>query len=558
MLAWAHGRSPKAVVDSAVLKPVGGTDADSQTSAEALRAAATELGAKGDAVVLVARELVEMRTVQLPKMDADDLPDVIRFQAQRQFASMTDAWIVDFVVLPQSNSSEMQTALVAAIPPAQIAEIESACNSAGIQPTKITLRPLQMAQMAVDGGLVIGSGQSAIVCVSESIADIMILRDGKVIQVRTTKLPSEVEQVAAALQGELRRSLLAANSELDGKPIDSALLIATSARALTLSSVVQQTLSTKVTNFHPETLLANQDSSLADIAASRLVAIAGALTLGSTERGLVIDFKNPKRRPPKERNSRKYILYGSTAAVVLLAGIGWYYSRTSSLASEYAIIQQEIKEKQERGDAEKRRLAELASIEQFAKGSPNWLDEITYIAEKFPGADKILLENPTFSISPAGVGEANFTIKSVDNTSHEKFAQALRGKHYDVETPSTVPIQKPDGKFRNSTVAKVYIRDRGWDLTAPAIVLPETDTKDDAKEEYVESAQSAAPAATRPDSPPGGPGRSSRRPPGDAKPSGEIKSADAEKPSSEKPTSETKPNAGASEPAAPESAPKKP
>jgi hypothetical protein len=83
MLARAHGRVPRAVVESVSIKPYGSGDASLQTANEALRTAAQELSAKGETIVLVARDLVELRTVQIPKMDPDDLPDVIRFQAQR-------------------------------------------------------------------------------------------------------------------------------------------------------------------------------------------------------------------------------------------------------------------------------------------------------------------------------------------------------------------------------------------------------------------------------------------------------------------------------------------
>lgn len=474
MLARAHGRSPKAVIDSIVIKPVGGTEVDSQTAAEALRSAAQELTAKGEVTVLLARELVELRTVQFPKIDPDDLPDVIRFQAQRQFANMTEAWTLDYVVLPPSASSEMQTALVAAVSPAQLAEIESACTSAGLQASRIALRPLQMAQMAVDGGLISSSGQSMIVCVSDEVTDILVLRDGKVVQVRATKLPSEPDQVPSALQGEIRRSLLAVSSEMDGKPIDSVLFIATTQRAAALSNIVQQTLPAKVVNFHPETLLPDQNSALAEVAACRLVAMAGSLTLPTTDKSSVIDFKNPKKRPPKKRDSRKYLLYGGAAAALVIAAVGWYYTTTSRLDAEYALLQDEAKDLKDSGDAAKKRLAELGSIEKFAQDAPNWLDELVYISEKLPSSDKMMIEGPNFSLKN-GAGEIAFTVKSADND--VSGLGALRDEHYNLNSKATKGLPKPEGKYRYGTAATISVTGKGWDLNAPGVTLPESENK---------------------------------------------------------------------------------
>ncbi|MFO0943798.1 MAG: hypothetical protein U0930_23935 [Pirellulales bacterium] len=476
MLARASGRAPKALVEDVIVKSVGGTDVDSQTAAEALRAAAQELSVKGEVTVLVARDLVEMRTVQIPKMDPDDLPDVIRFQAQRQFASMSDAWTVDYVLLPPASGSEMLTALVAAISPAQLSEIDSACSAAGLQATKISLRPVQTAQFAVDGGLIPSSGQSAVICISESTVDILIVREGKVVQVRTTKLPSESDQVAAALQGELRRSLFAASAELDGKSIENVLLVATANRSGELAKVIEPVFNCRVVQFHPETLLADANIAVADTTANRLTAAAGSLTLDAASCSSVINFKNPKKRPPKKRDTRKYLLPAAAAASVLMLGIGWYYSTVNDLDAQYNAAQDEIKSLKALADANQKRLAEMNAIQQFAQGSPNWLDELAYLSEKVPNSDKVMLDSPTFTLANNGVGEIKFNLLSTDKSGVSEFQDALHNPpNYKVATRSTGPLPKPEGKYQYQSVGStISIVNKGWDLNAPPSEIVET------------------------------------------------------------------------------------
>jgi hypothetical protein len=470
MLARAHGRSPKAVLEQVVIQSVGGTDGQSQTASEGLRAAARELSAKGEVVVLLARELVELRTIQVPKIDADDLPDVIRFQAQRQFANMTEAWILDFVMLPYAAGDEMQTALVAAIPPALLNEIEMACAAAGLQITRILLRPLQIAQMALDGGLLPATGSAMIICQSESQADMLILREGRVVQVRSTKLPHETDQVAAALKGELRRSLLAAAGALEGKSVESTLLLTTRERANLLVDEVKQAVGGNVTAAYSQSLLGSENQDLADSAASRIFATAGALGLSSADRSAIIDFKHPKRRPPKQRNARTHYLIAAAVATVLLAGVGWYYSTINNLNAELALLNEELEFKKESAEIAKKRIADYEAIRHFADGAPNWLDELVTISNRIPDADKIMLKSPTFSIGRNNEGTISLVINSVDMGSIPKFEESLRPE-YIVVGKSTQPAN--EGRYRFTTNATISIVNKGWDLGAAPVEIVE-------------------------------------------------------------------------------------
>ncbi|MEO8271381.1 MAG: hypothetical protein ABI557_16790, partial [Aureliella sp.] len=79
-------------------------------AAQGLVRAIDELGLrKSDATIILSRDLVEVRTLSIPRIDAAELPDVIRFQAQRQLANMGDAWTLDYVLLPDAAGQEMHT-----------------------------------------------------------------------------------------------------------------------------------------------------------------------------------------------------------------------------------------------------------------------------------------------------------------------------------------------------------------------------------------------------------------------------------------------------------------
>jgi Tfp pilus assembly PilM family ATPase len=143
-------------LDRVNVQPIGATSEEQESparnadAAQALGRAVDELGLrKSDATVIVSREIVELRTLAIPRVDPHELPDIIRFQAQRQLANMGDNWALDYVLLPDQPGQEMLTALVGVLSPSSLSEIEAACTSAGLQLVNLALAPIEIARLAV-------------------------------------------------------------------------------------------------------------------------------------------------------------------------------------------------------------------------------------------------------------------------------------------------------------------------------------------------------------------------------------------------------------------------
>ena len=166
--------------------PLGESEKGTVSASQALRKAIQEMGlGKSDAVVIASREIVEIRTLMVPNVDADELPDIIRFQAQRQMANMGETWPLDYILLP-SAGLENKVALAGAISPAHMAEIESAVVGAGMQLSRLVLRPLEIARFALmaDATATMKEGASVVVCLTDNQADLLLLNSGAVVQLR--------------------------------------------------------------------------------------------------------------------------------------------------------------------------------------------------------------------------------------------------------------------------------------------------------------------------------------------------------------------------------------
>ena len=145
-------------------------------------------------------------------MPEDELPDVVRFQAVRQFTTLGDNWPLDFVPLGPNADGGMNV-LAAAISPELLEQIRKDCSVAGITVSRLVLRPFAAAALLKDQ---LGDGQCRmIVDLLRDEADLTVLIGSQVIFPRTVRLPLVTEPRSAGQDAPGRRS---ANDDRRAEP----------------------------------------------------------------------------------------------------------------------------------------------------------------------------------------------------------------------------------------------------------------------------------------------------------------------------------------------------
>ncbi|RMF42702.1 MAG: hypothetical protein D6753_06905 [Planctomycetota bacterium] len=457
-------------------------DAAGKSSAEALREAISALGLeKSEAVVLASREMLELRTIQVPRMEAEELPDIIRYQAQRQFAQINENWVVDFVMLPDRPADEMQTALVAALNPVHMSAIETACRAAQVELQHVAMEPLEIARFGVETGQIPRQGVALAACLSETQAEIVLYRDGRVILVRGTRLPHDTDQRDKALRSEITRTMVAAGPLLDGAPVAGALLMAHPLLAENAQSAIAEVVGITPQVIDPSSLLSAEvagisPDALIRTAGHRVVALAGAGAFMAASPDTKIDFKHPKRRPPKRQNRTRIALAATAALLLVIAGGSWWYSENSRLNEELADLEAQIESKQGLLETAQKRVAELREIDKFLQGSPNFLAELAYVAERIPPADKVLISAPRMNTTSDGIGIMAMNIAADSAATISQFEESLRDEHHIVKGSNYEQLDEPDGLYKWIANERVAIHDRGWklvqQLTGPGAAPP--------------------------------------------------------------------------------------
>src|SRR5687768_6712438 len=147
--ASQHGGS--AVLERAFAVPLPpreeGKSHDAKTVAAAVRdALARESLRKTETLAVVGRPSIELKELSLPPAPDEDLPDMVRFQAMRDFKQLSDEAPLDFILLP-AESEEHRNVLAAAISTDLLREIQSTCTQAGLDLEHLVLRPCAAASL---------------------------------------------------------------------------------------------------------------------------------------------------------------------------------------------------------------------------------------------------------------------------------------------------------------------------------------------------------------------------------------------------------------------------
>lgn len=396
--AQVRGRQP--VVEHAfrvVLPP----DATEKMIGELLAAelSARDIG-RGDVIVSLGRSQVELRQLVLPPCPLDELPDLVRFQALRQFSAMGESWPLDFVHLDAEDAASFHV-LAATIAPDAVAQCTSVCRAADLIPRRLVLRPFAAASLVrrLEPGL--ADKPTLLVDVLAAEADLSVVVQGQVVLVRTVRLPLEPSAVPRFLSAEVRRTLGAAQNQFSGWRVERIVLCGEEHEPGRAALEADVDLPTSI--FDPWKLERAGTLPATPPFSGRFAPLLGILADEAAGAAHAIDFLHPRRRPPPPVGRRRWIGAAVAAAVLLLVGpIVWRLQSSRQARAQLAVQLEASKATVKLAD---KMVADQVDVERFLTGRVVWLDELRRISQKFPPAEKALVTQFSASLQATGAGQ---------------------------------------------------------------------------------------------------------------------------------------------------------
>lgn len=377
---------------------------DSSQLAELLDELLGDTASGSSVLVNVPRDSVELRMMELPRVPADELPDMVRLQAVRHFNSLADNWIIDFIPSPSTSTEDTtQQVLAAAIGPDPVEVIQKACQSRQLSAARLALRSCSSAAAWLRSADT--SSTTLLVDLLAEEAELTVVHQSQVALSRNVRLPrhhlESAEDDAATdshsindgavntqlLQAEIRRTIAAANSQIEGAAVETVVLFGNdSALAEQLGSELSLAATTYSCFDHVELREPTPEYS------ERFTALVGLIHEEVHQQHPAFDFLNPRQRPHVTTRREKTIRAGTWtmigAAAVVLMLFTFYWMRNAQLQNlqdEANLLAGEI-------ETAPKLKARRKQIQDFRLNGIVWLDELARLSETFPDSDSAIVK----------------------------------------------------------------------------------------------------------------------------------------------------------------------
>ncbi|MEC7408389.1 MAG: hypothetical protein VYB72_06230 [Planctomycetota bacterium] len=381
-----------------------------------------------ETLVSIGRGKAELRELQLPPVPVEELPDMVRFQSLRSFATVGENAAVDYLVTKQLETGV--EVISAAVAPQNLQSVRSDMEALNLKVKRIGLRPLAAAALHLERESDSSVGEVVLIDLLSDSAEIVVARKGKVVFVRTVRMPSTASARGKALAGELRRSLLACGVTDQLKRV---VLWGTPEVHSSEIPLLEEAVGCSVQLINPFDLVDVGRKVELPEHVGRLAPLLGLMLADEIAPERLIDFLNPRKPEIKTVSPyRKLLLVGIPVAACLLLAFVVYQKIASldlqiaKLTSENAAMQDDVK----RADAS---LAKTETVDTFLDGDVNWLQEIRRMATEMPASEQMIIRGVSASVNArAGGGVLKIEGGAVNPAVIDEFEKALRDENHQV------------------------------------------------------------------------------------------------------------------------------
>ncbi|MCA9118900.1 MAG: hypothetical protein H6822_16435 [Planctomycetaceae bacterium] len=366
----------------------GQTFSDESIASKLAAALASRGVGRAEVLVAVGRANIELRQLALPPSPLEELPDLVRFQALRQFTTIGEDWPIDFVYLDTSEDNTFSV-LAAAISPEMVTQISSTCQSANCAaPKRLVLRAFAAASLLRRHDQDAAQPCRLMVDLLADEADLTVMVDESVVLMRTVRLAFGEDGAVQtkALLGEVRRTIASAQNQLRGRRVEKVILCGDGSDQHTLKDEIEAALSLAVELFDPfsgieldPTLRANRPAN-----AGRFAPLLGMLMDEAAGATHPIDFLHPRKRPATPTQTKRNVLIAGVLAATLLLLAGGVYFKLSNMDAVLADLNDQSNSLKKDVETANQSIAQARSVEKFFANDITWLDELYAMAKDLP------------------------------------------------------------------------------------------------------------------------------------------------------------------------------
>ena len=414
--------------------------------------------AKSEVVIAAGRASVELRSLMLPPANDNELPEMVRFAAQRAFAQLGDTWPLDYIKLPSNEGVQV---LAAATSPVVIAKAKKLSEQCGCSFKQLMLRPLSTIALTLASAPSLRDQAMLIVSVVGDEIDLVIADRGSVGLMRTARLPQgDPSFRQKALAAEIKRTRIASESQTPAvKPVHLVLWGDIGTGTGLAQGLAEQTGMSITELSLPKSVELRGAAAKGINEVERFAPVVGLLHHALHPEFPSIDFMNPRKRVEKKKPIREMAIAGVCAAALLGFGGWWYYSEHARLSETIAGLKSESKDLDATVAISKKKIEEWEKIRKFMQSDIQWLDQLVLLSDKALSADELIFGETTLDIDPtSGNGKVTGPVGATKSELLTTYEQRLRDAKYVVQGKGATPARDPKYVWSESQTVIVPAR----------------------------------------------------------------------------------------------------
>ncbi len=431
--------------------------------------------AKSETVVVVGRGDVEVRPMLFPPVPVDELPDLVRFQASKEFNGYDPSSPLDFVITNKLENVSRSTlfpalrtkgkgkvdpppptiggpkhVLASTVRKESFVKIQKLCEDLNLNLRRVVLRPCEVAFLWRQSAEFDLAKTYLFVELDAVETPQSVLHAGRPIFMRSPKigLHGDVSSpdFAAKLLAELKRTRIAVRNEVQGVTIDEVVLCGTGNPFLTLAERIADGLGVPTVMFDPWKDVRRDGELKLRLPEfpERFAPLIGATIQAGKSESSDIDFCNPKKRP--EPAGKRELFTGIIAAALLLLAVFVVYGLVSR-----SVMTEEIKTLSNKLNTLKKSAAvvtdqknQLAAIDAWLADDVNWFEQLDWLSRKAPGSQEMILNDLIISANNGGSMSLKTLVK--DSSVISPMEENLRDDKHAVRTAEKAEV-KGSGRY---------------------------------------------------------------------------------------------------------------
>ncbi|MDR0520583.1 MAG: hypothetical protein LBH00_01885 [Planctomycetaceae bacterium] len=420
--------------------------------------------AKAETVVILNRSDVEVRSMVFPPSPPDDVPEMVKFQAGREFTHYEPASPLDFFVTSKLENVSRST-LFPALKSAETVptgapkhllastlrlhtfqKIKDFCSEQNLNLRHVVLRPCAAAALWQHSGRTEINRSALLVELDKLETSQTVVFQGEPVFMRSPKIhrPQDISNpdFAACLLAELKRTRIAVRNEIEGINVDEVVLFGSGRPFESLAGQLAAGLDMPVHLFDPQKGLTVKTES----ADEKFAALFGAIVQAVRKEPMQIDFCNPKKR--KENRGKRTLITGIAAAVLLfVTGLfGYAFYQRLVLQSEVRELSKQSAELEQKAGGIAAQQKQLDAVETWLADKIDWFEQLDWLStHALPAQDMMITD---FVISAANGGSMKFTALLRDSSVLAAAEMKLRDESHKLEVKNMRELADIRGNTR--------------------------------------------------------------------------------------------------------------